>query len=71
MNLYTPKTKLIKLVKDQEISAKDLAKVSDQELVNSYRRCSAWYQMRSVNRARITMELMNRGLIKTYKNYTE
>lgn len=62
---------LTKLARTQEISAQDLDRYSDQELLKAYKRCKAWYKMLSVNRAKITMELMNRGILKTYKNYTE
>ena len=61
-------TKLQKLARDRELTAVDLAKYPDQELLRAYKRNGNWYKMRSVNRARITMELMNRGLIKTYQN---
>jgi hypothetical protein len=56
--------------KKQEISAQEFSTYSDQELMRAYQK-SRWYAILPINRAHLTMTLMNRGILKTYKNFTE
>jgi hypothetical protein len=51
----------------EELSAKFLEELPQPTLVGLYQKCNGWYSMLSMNRAKITLELMNRGILKTYK----
>lgn len=52
-------------MKTKEQSAKDLDGLNDQELI-LIKRSNDWFNILPVNRARINMELMNRGITKSY-----
>jgi hypothetical protein len=62
-------TAFIKTAKAVELSATDLETCSDQLLTQAYNKRRAWQLFRHTNKAKITMELMNRGILKTYKSW--